>query len=389
MSEQGKKTSTQLIKAGRPASGWVNTAVVRGSTYQFESIQAWRSARQRREHERVLSYGARGNETVFALEDSITELEGGYRSKLFPTGLAAASITLLALLRAGDHLVLSDATYEPVKKFCREHLARYGVEHSLFSAIKNDWDQYLRPNTRVLYIESPGSLLYDMCDIEPMAQVCNERGIVLCADNTWGSGVSYRPLELGAHVSIVAGTKYLGGHSDLMLGSVTTTQAVFPSLEQASINLGQTVDPDTAFLALRGMRTLKLRMDKHAESALALARWLSVQPQVAGVFHPAWEGDVNHARWKRDAHGSNGLLSIELQPNVDPSVVERAIDQMQHFHIGASWGGFESLILPIEAARVRPIRELGETGYLLRFHIGLEDPEDLKQDLTDFLSALA
>ena len=384
---QTNSRATALASLGRPPSGWANTPIVKGSTFLFDNLADWREARKRRETERVLSYGARGNETLYALEDAITTLEAGYRSKLFPTGLAAIAATLLAYLKAGDHLLICDGVYDPVRRLCEQQLANYGITHSYFSTQDNDWEKHLRPETRMVYIESPGSLLYDMLDVPAMAKACREKGLLLCADNTWGSSLHYQPLALGCDISVVATTKYLGGHSDVMMGSVTTTQRGFSQLEETSINLGQTVGSEDAFLVLRGMRTLELRLQKHARSALSLARWLSTMPQVRRVFHPALPGDRNHSLWQRDASGSNGLLTIEFDPALSSDAIELAIDRLTHFGIGSSWGGFESLVLPVDAARTR-LRDQPGTGYLLRLHIGLEDPGDLQRDLENMFSQL-
>lgn len=380
--------STALTRVGRPATGWANTPIVKGSTYLFESLGHWRETRVKREHERMLSYGARGNETTYALEDAVSALEGGYRSKLFPTGLAAIAVTLMAYLKAGDHVLIADAAYGPVKQFCVSQLAHYGIEFSYFSTAADDWAACMRPNTRMLYVESPGSLLYDMQDLPAMAAVCKQRDIILCADNTWGSCLSYQPLKLGADVSIVAATKYLGGHSDVMMGVVTTREAVFAPIEAASVNFGQVVSAEDAFLVLRGLRTLDLRLQRHAQSALSLAGWLAQQAAVRTVFHPALPGDPGHALWRRDCTGSNGLLSVEFAPGISTARIEDAIDQLELFGIGSSWGGFESLVLPIDVKKTRLSPAANETGYLLRLHIGLEEPEELKADLNRLLSSL-
>lgn len=389
MSAAAGSSATLLTQLGRPDAGWANTPIVKGSTYLFDSLAHLRSTRAKREQERVLSYGARGNETLHALEDAITTLEGGYRAKLFPTGLAAIAITLLAYLKSGDHVLISDSVYEPVRKFADAQLVNAGISYSYFDATSDDWADALQSNTKMLYVESPGSLLYDMLDLPAMAAVCQPRGILLCADNTWGSSINYCPLKLGADISVIAATKYLGGHSDVMMGAVTTSQAAFPAIEQASINFGQTVGSEDAFLVLRGLRTLDLRLQRHSESALDIADWLAQHPAVRTVFHPARREDPNHALWKRDCLGSNGLLSIEFQPELQAEAIEAAIDALQIFGIGSSWGGYESLALPIDIKRTRFASNPGQVGYLLRLHIGLEDPVDLKADLRNLLTALA
>lgn len=387
MDSPGKTTA--LARLGRPHAGWANMPVVRGSTYLFESLDHMRETRVRRDTERVLSYGARGNETVFALEDAITELEGGYRTKLFPTGLAAIAVALLAHLRAGDHLLISEGVYEPMRRLCRTQLERYGIESSFFDLDDGDWQRHLRPNTRMLYVETPSSLLYDMADLPGITALCRERGILTCADNTWGSCLSYRPLALGCDISVVAVTKYLGGHSDVMMGSVTAQQPVFEAIDDASVNLGQTVSADDAFLVLRGLRTLELRLQRHAASALEVATWLAQQRGVRNVMHPALPSDPNHTLWKRDALGSNGLLTIEFDPKISTASIEAGIDRLSQFGIGSSWGGYESLVLPVDIARTRLAAQQPPPGYLLRIHIGLEDPADLIKDLDAMLRALS
>lgn len=381
--------TTALSRLGRPHSGWANTPVVRGSTYLFEDLAQWRDTRARREKERVLSYGARGNETVFALEDAVTDLEGGFRTKLFPTGLAAIASALLAHLSSGDHVLISEGVYEPMRRLCRVQLARYGIQSSYFDIHDAQWHRHLRPETRMVYMESPSSLLYDMADMPAITALCRQRGILTCADNTWGSSLIYRPLELGCDISVVAATKYLGGHSDVMMGTVTMRESAFAAIEDTSINLGQTVSADDAFLVLRGLRTLELRLQRHAASALEVAQWLSRQPAVRSVLHPALESDPNHALWKRDARGSNGLLTIEFDPAIAADRIEQGVDGLQQFGIGASWGGYESLALPVDFSRTRLAGRQPAPGYMLRLHIGLEDPADLMQDLDAMLRPLA
>jgi len=384
MDDQSRSTS--LSRLGRPHAGWANPPIVKGSTYIFDSIGQWRDARVRREHERVLSYGARGNETCYALEDAVTALEGAYRSKLFPTGLAAIAAVMLGCLKTGDHVLVSEGVYDPVRRLFSTLLANYGITHSFFRTGDPAWTDALQPRTRMVYAESPASLLYDMLDLPAIARVCRERDILLCADNTWGSSLNYRPLALGCDLSVIAATKYLGGHSDVMMGVVSANERVFGAIENVSITLGQTVAAEDAFLVLRGMRTLELRLARHAASALEIAEWLAGHKAVRKVFHPALPGDASHELWRRDAQGSNGLLTVEFDPSVPAEVVEQAVDGLALFGIGASWGGFESLALPVDPARTRLAQE--PCGYLLRLHIGLEDPADLKKDLARLLAAL-
>jgi cystathionine beta-lyase len=374
---------TRLIHAARTEPGFggrsVNVPVTRLSTVLFDNLAQMRDARTRRDSERVLSYGARGNPTAFALEDLVTELEGGYRTRLFGSGLAAVAQTFLAYLRPGDHMLITDAVYAPVRRLAREFLEPFGIQVSYFAPDGSDLQVKLQDNTKMVYTEVPGSLLYELCDLPAIAALCNPRGILLAVDNTWGSGYLYRPLSLGADISIMALTKYLSGHSDVVMGSVCTRKEVWPALASMSDNFGATVSPDDAYLVLRGARTLAPRLDMHERQALEIAHWLKAQPQVKRVFHPALPDHPSHALWQRDFTGSNGLLSFELN-EADPAYVERFIDALQLFGLGASWGGFESLIT-VADLKDRNSADDRALNPVLRLHIGLEDVDALVEDL--------
>lgn len=385
----GKKPSTdnqvrtRLVHAARNEKGEggrpVNVPVTRLSTVLFNSLGEMRDARQRRDTERVLSYGARGNPTAFALEDLVTELEGGYRTKLFGTGLAAVAQTFLAYLRPGDHVLITDAVYSPVRQLVREFLLPFGIEVDYFAADGQGLEGQLKANTKMVYAEVPGSLLYELCDLPAIAALCRPRGILLAVDNTWGSAYLYRPLELGADISIMALTKYLCGHSDVVMGSVCTREAVWQPLANMSDTFGTTVSPDDAYLILRGARTLASRLDVHERQALQVAHWLQAHPQVKRVFHPALPEHPQHALWLRDFSGSNGLLSFELQ-NSDPRQLDGFIGALQLFGLGASWGGYESLII-VAGLKDRDNAPDRALNPVLRLHIGLEDVNDLIGDL--------
>jgi cystathionine beta-lyase len=385
------RVRTRLVHAARGAKGdgprGVNPPVSRMSTVLFDSLGDMRDARKRRDTERVLSYGARGNPTAFELEDLVTELEGGHRTRLFSTGLAAVAQTFLAYLRPGDHVLITDAVYSPVRQIAEAFLAPFGIQYSYFSAGGSGLEQQLRANTRMVYTEVPGSLLYELCDLPAMASLCRSRGVLLAVDNTYGSGYQYRPLTLDADISIMALTKYLAGHSDVVMGSVCTTEAVWQRLAVMTDTFGNTVSPDDAYLVLRGARTLATRLDVHERQALHVARWLQQQPQVKRVFHPALPDHPGHALWKRDFSGSNGLLTFELD-NADPRQLERFIDALQLFGLGASWGGFESLIIVANVADRdnAPDKSLNP---LLRLHVGLEDVDALIEDLQRGFKAMA
>ncbi|QJI40545.1 cystathionine beta-lyase [Pseudomonas sp. ADAK2] len=379
----GDRVRTRLVHSARTEKGnggrAVNVPVTRLSTVLFDSLAQMRDARSRRDHERVLSYGARGNPTAFALEDLVTELEGGYRTRLFGTGLAAVAQTFLAYLRPGDHVLITDAVYSPVRRLAREFLQPFGIDVSSFAPDASDLPAKLRANTRMVYTEVPGSLLYELCDLPALAALCKPRGILLAVDNTWGSGYLYRPLTLGADISIMALTKYLCGHSDVVMGSVCTREDVWQPLAAMSDTFGSAVSPDDAYLVLRGARTLAPRLEVHERQALEIAHWLQAQPQVKRVFHPALPEHPGHALWQRDFKGSNGLLSFELR-DVDAGYIERFIDALQLFGLGASWGGYESLVTVAELNE-RDSEQDRALNPVLRLHIGLEDVEALIEDL--------
>ena len=383
LTAQHSRVRTRLVHAARtekgPGGRSVNVPVTRLSTVLFDTMAQMRDARTRRDSERVLTYGARGNPTAFALEDLVTELEGGYRTRLYGTGLAAIAQTFLAYLRPGDHVLITDAVYGPVRHLARELLEPFGIQVSYFAPDGHDLQARLQTNSKMVYTEVPGSLLYELSDLPAIAALCKPRGILLAVDNTWGSGYLYRPLALGADISIMALTKYLGGHSDVMMGSVCTRQPAWHALASMSDTCGTTVSPDDAWLVLRGARTLAPRMEVHERQALQIAHWLQAQPQVKRVFHPALPDHPGHALWRRDFTGSNGLLSFELQA-VDRGYVERFIDALQLFGLGASWGGYESLVITGDL-KDRDSAQDRALNPVLRLHVGLEDVVALIEDL--------
>ncbi len=384
---------TRLVHAGKhPAfdgGSPVNPPVVRASTVLFDSVAQQREMRERRGDERLFTYGARGNPTSFALEDLVSELEGAYRTRLFPTGLAAIAMTLLSYLKPGDHVLMSDSVYEPARKLADSFLAPYNIRCTFFAADGSDLEGKIEAGTRLIYAECPGSLVYEMCDLPRLAGLAHARGLLLVADNTWGSGCQYRPLALGADVSIMAATKYLSGHSDVMLGTVATTKETWPALAERSDAFGMTVSPDDAWLVLRGARSLAARLAMHESHGLQVAHWLQLRNEVATVFCPALPDHPGHALWQRDCKGSNGLVSFELQPGFKQDAAERLIDSLQLFGIGASWGGYESLVTLADMRRARSVADWSARGQMIRLHVGLEDPADLLGDLTQGFAALA
>ncbi|MFJ3521155.1 cystathionine beta-lyase [Pseudomonas sp. NPDC090203] len=384
------RVRTRLVHAARGEKGsgvrGVNPPVSRMSTVLFDSLRDMREARKRRDTERVLTYGARGNPTAFELEDLVTELEGGYRTRLFSTGLGAVAQVFLSYLRPGDHILITDAVYSPVRQVAEEFLKPFGIQYSYFNADGSGLQERLQANTRMVYAEVPGSLLFELADLPKIAALCKSRNILLAVDNTYGSGYQYRPLTLGADISIMALTKYLAGHSDVMMGSVCTTEAVWQPLAVMTDTFGSTVSPDDAYLVLRGARTLAARLDVHQRQSLQIARWLQQHPKVRRVFHPALPDHPHHALWQRDFNGSNGLLTFELADS-NPAHLEHFIDALQLFGLGASWGGFESLII-VASVGDRDSPADRQLNPLLRLHVGLEDVSALIEDLERGFAAI-
>ncbi len=329
-----------------------------------------------------LFYGRRGTPTQWALEDALTGMEpGAAGTKLYPSGVAAIAAALLSVVHAGDHVLITDSAYDPTRLFADEVLKKFGVETTYYEpTIGGGIAGLFKPNTRAVLMESPGSLTFEVQDVPGIVVAAKAANIVTIMDNTWATPLRCRAIAHGCDLSVQAITKYVGGHSDLMMGSVTAAPGSWAKLKQATYRLGQTVSADDAALALRGLRTLSVRLDRHEASALQVAHWLERQPTVRQVLHPALPSHPGHALWQRDFTGATGLFSIVLDrgTRADTAVF---IDGLAHFGIGFSWGGFESLILPSGLATVRSLPFAPLPGPLLRLSIGLEDPEDLIADL--------
>lgn len=355
---------------------------MRTSTVRFKSLADLDQATaDRNRGGRSVVYGRAGMDTHRALEDVFCELEAGHRAFLVPSGMAAISLALMAVLSQGDHVLVADCAYGPVRTLDQSVLQRMGVSATYCAPTVEAFKGALQANTKVLYVESPGSLLIQMLDMPALAAFAQEHGLLLLTDNTWGSGLIYQPLTLGADVSIVAGTKYIGGHSDLMLGAVIAKDEITAQRIQAChYALGFSVSADDAWLALRGVRTLPIRLRESAANALRVCEALAAWPEVARIYHPAWQDDTYHALWQRDATGSNGLLAFSL--NVDQARARRFVDALQLFGIGFSWGGFESLVQLVEPSSVACHAYWdGGSAVLIRLHIGLESVDDLIADL--------
>ncbi|PPS47117.1 cystathionine beta-lyase [Pseudomonas fragariae (ex Marin et al. 2024)] len=384
--DKDPRAHTALSQRGRSAGSGpgiaVNPPVVRLSTVLFDSLESLRQAEIRTTGpERSLTYGANGNPTAFALQDLISELEGAYGTCLYPTGLAAVAQMFQSFLRPGDHVLITESVYGPVRRLAKTMLTAFDIQFDFYAADGSNVESLIKANTRMIYAEVPGSLTFDMCDLPALSQLCKARNLLLAVDNSWGSGVLYKPLELGADISLMALTKYVAGHSDVMMGSVSTTEAHWHTLKTMNTAVGNTVSPDDAYLVLRGARSLAARMAMHERHALQIAQWLQAQPQVARVLYPALPDDPGHAIWKRDFHGCNGLLSFEFN-TADRQVLDRFTGALELFGIGYSWGGFESLITEVE--QHGPERGAGP---MLRLQVGLESPEDLIADLRNGFAA--
>ncbi len=382
---------TLLIHAGRaPASfgGLVNTPACRASTLLVPSYDAWM-----RSCEGGNAYGhyARfGTPTTRAFEDILAELEGAHGAVVYPSGLAACTHTLLAFVSPGDHVLMTDNVYGPTRSFACQTLARLGIEVTFFAPEEGaNVSARLRPNTRVVYVESPGSQTFEVSDVPAIAAAAHQHGAIVLMDNTWATPLYFKPFEHGVDVSIHAATKYMVGHSDAILGAATANERAWPTLQAAAHSFGQTAGPDDLYLALRGLRTLSVRLQRHCETALLLADRLQEHPAVARVLHPALPGCPGHAFWQRDFTGASGLFGVVLKPaeNVEQAL-SVAFNRLQFFGIGLSWGGYESLALPI-AKPARAVNPWEDAGPLLRLHAGLEDPETLWNDISAALNAYA
>lgn len=380
---------TLLIHSGRaPASfgGLVNTPPCRASTLLVESYAAWQ--RSRSDGNCYGHYARFGTPTTRAFEDMLAQLEGAHGATVFPSGLAACTHTLLAFLSPGDHVLMTDNVYGPTRAFACQTLARLGIEVTFFSpAVGADIKDCLQDNTRAVYLESPGSQTFEVSDVPAMAAAAHRHGAFVIMDNTWATPLYFKPFEHGVDVSVHAATKYLVGHSDAILGAASANARAWPQLQAAAHTFGQTAGPDDLYLAVRGLRTLSVRLERHQQTALLLAQRLQEHPAIERVLHPALPGAAGHQYWKRDFKGASGLFGVVLKPmHNQEQALAKAFNSLRLFGIGLSWGGYESLALPVDP----PIRALASwpfEGPLLRLHAGLEDAENLWQDLSLALAA--
>ncbi|MBW7924480.1 MAG: cystathionine beta-lyase [Burkholderiaceae bacterium] len=382
------KPETRLVVAGRDSAefhGFVNPPVYHASTVLYPNAADLVAHRAR------YQYGRRGTPTSEALENTIRAIEGPLCAgvSLLPSGAAAISTALLSVVAAGDHILITDSVYRPTRVFADSILARLGVETTYYDPlVGRDIAGLIRGNTRAVFVEAPGSQSFEMQDVPAIAQAAHARGAVVLMDNTWATPLYFNAFAHGVDLSIQAGTKYIGGHSDIMFGTVSANAATWPKLKETVGTLGLCAGPDDIYLALRGLRTMAVRLERHQRAGLAVARWLQQRPQVLRVLHPALEDDPGHAIWKRDFKGASGLFSVILRPAPEKAV-HALLDTLQLFGLGYSWGGYESLAIPFDCAPYRTATTWAPGGPALRLHIGLEDLGDLISDLERGFAAYA
>ncbi|HEY7552944.1 MAG TPA: cystathionine beta-lyase [Hyphomicrobiaceae bacterium] len=381
-----RRPATAVVHGGRDPfahHGFVNTPVYRGSTVLFKSLDSF----ERRDQRYV--YGRRGTPTSEALEGAIAQLEGGARAWLAPSGAAAIATALFCFAKAGDHILVADTVYQPTRRICDGPMQRFGVETTYYDpTVGAGIAGLMRPNTALVYAESPGSLTFEVQDIPALAAAAHAGGALLAMDNTWASPLYFKPFEHGIDISIQAGTKYIVGHADAMLGAITVAEPLAHRLVVEAGGLGICAGTEEMYLGLRGLRTLDVRLERHWLSGVEIARWLEQRPEVARVLHPALPSHPQHELWKRDFLGACGLFSVVLRP-CSKAALAAMIEGLELFGIGASWGGYESLVLPFDAARTRSATAWQPEGRTVRLHIGLEDVDDLKADLEAGFARLA
>jgi cystathionine beta-lyase len=379
---------TRLVTAGRDTKGqhgFVNPAVYHASTVLYPTAEDQVAHRSR------YQYGRRGTPTSEALEQALAAIEGEGCAgvALLPSGLSAIASAFISVASAGDHILVTDSVYRPTRNFCEGIFKRMGVTTSYYDPlIGADIAKLFKPNTRAVFVEAPGSQSFEMQDIPAIAKAAHDKGAVVLMDNTWATPLYFRAFDKGVDLSIHAGTKYIGGHSDIMFGCISANAKTLPALKTVMQTMGLCVGPDDMYLALRGLRTMAVRLARHNESGLRVARWLRDRPEVLRVLHPALESDPGHKIWKRDFSGACGLFSIALKPTSEKSVLA-FMNELALFGMGFSWGGFESLVILFDCSEYRTATQWAPGGPTLRFHIGLEDPGDLIADLEAGFAAMA
>lgn len=378
---------TRLSRLGRMSEehyGFINTPVYRGSTVLFKTLDDLEQGRAR------YTYGTAGTPTVESLESAWTSITGAAGTVLCPSGLGAVAMALMAVLKSGEHLLVPDSVYLPTRSFCANVLARFGIETTFYDPLLGSGlEPLVKPNTSVIFLESPGSQTFEIQDVPRVTEFAIRHGIKTILDNTWATPLFFPAHEHGCDLSVEAGTKYLGGHSDLLLGLVSARAEVWPELKKAHKSMAMLAGPEDCYLALRGMRTLHIRLQEAQARGLAMAHWLQAQPEVATLLHPAFPSCPGHEYWKRDFRGSTGVFSVVLRPGFSRQDLSRMLDHLSIFGMGYSWGGFESLIVPFDCRGYRTATRWDPAGLTLRLQVGLEDLEDLKADLRAGLDRLS
>lgn len=384
-----KNLATKLIHTGRKkryTQGGVSSVIQRASSLVFDTLEDKKNA-AKNSYKGALFYGRRGTLTHFSLQEAMCELEGGAGCYLYPCGAAAITNAILAFVQQGDHILMTGAAYEPTQDFCNRLLRRMGISTTYYDPmISYGLRELIQPNTKVLFLEAPSSLTMEIPDIPALVQAAREINpeIVIMIDNTWSAGILFPALKYDIDISIQAGTKYLVGHSDVMIGTAVSNARCWDQLREGSYLMGQMVDADSAYTTARGLRTLGIRLKQHEQSSITIAKWLAERPEVKAVYHPALTSCLGHNFFKRDFLGSSGLFSFELCEKLSDEKLAKFLEHFELFSMAYSWGGFESLILanqPNEIANIRPAIERRLTGTLIRVHIGLEAVEDLIADL--------
>jgi len=387
MSKHVNTLVTELGRNPKRDSGSVNPPVHHTSTLIFDSFQSMRDYEAGKTN--LPGYARHGTPTVLDLEHAIATLEGGDNCCVTASGQSATVLALMTALNAGDHLLVTDAIYNTTRLFILNDLARYGVEHTFYSPSQSpeEIEALFKPNTKAIYCESPGSLTFEVQDIPAIAKIAHARGALVIADNTWATPLLQKPFELGVDLSIHSMTKYIAGHSDLMMGCVTARDPLAKTLRKVHHRLAMCPGPDNAYLALRGLRTLAVRLKQHEQSTLRIAKAMQKRPEVARVLYPALPEDPGHALWKRDMTGSCGLFGMVMKETSEAKI-GAFVDALHHFGLGYSWGGYESLVIALQPARVRVVSDWPADSWIVRLHIGLEDPEDLLSNLAQAFDAM-
>ncbi|MEN2495068.1 MAG: Cystathionine beta-lyase MetC [Hyphomicrobiaceae bacterium hypho_1] len=383
-----KNIKTRFVQIGRghkdKTPTVVNPSIIRGSTVLYGTVKEMNNICERGEAgENILRYGSFGTQNAFILKETLNEIEGGVSTMLFPTGLAAIAHVLISTLKIGDHILISESVYHPARILATKFLSQRGIEAEFYPGGHEEIARRLKPQTKMVYLDNPGSITFDIQDLPAIADLLQDRNTLLAVDNTWGAAGLYCPLRLGADISIIAITKYIAGHSDVMMGSVTANIKASSNLEYDARILGQIASPDECYLALRGLRTVAARLTMHREHTHKVIEGIRHEPKIAQILYPELETDPGYKLFKRDFNGANGLITLVFKPEITQIQVNKFADSLKIFGLGASWGGYESLIMVYD--------EVGgwSGGHVARLHIGLEDPEDLIVDIKQALNNMS